>query len=223
MSCYAARPPCRLHTRLTFAAQQLTAGRWKTMRGMVGNPAHAQISGVLKRGLAGAVERSWAWWNYCEGPNPTSPNFGAGRFRFRVSAAGHLATTSVMPPACFSGGTGPGAIEPFQPWHSGPALPSQRARSRSASPSARASSPVPVGFAPQSFTAIGDRSWWLLGSVPCSRSRCPAIVRTTNGGRSFHGIPAPSAPLASSYYTAGVSDLRFADPEDGSPTAAACT
>jgi hypothetical protein len=40
-------------------------------------------------------------------------------------------------------------------------------------------------------------------------------VRTTDGGRSFVGIPAPRAPLAASAYTSGVSRLRFADSEDG--------
>ncbi len=208
--------PCRLDTRLTFAVQQRVNGSWKTIRPMVGNPAKAHIRGLLKHGLAGATERSWAWWNYCEGPSPTPPNFGAGRFRFRVNAAGHVATTSVKPPACFSGGTGPGAIEAFQPSHresARPATPSRRARS--ATRRVQAGAPVPAGFGPQSFTAISDRSWWLLGSVPCSRSRCPAIVRTTNGGHSFHRIPAPSAPLASSYYGAGVTDLRFADRKDG--------
>jgi hypothetical protein len=67
--------------------------------------------------------------------------------------------------------------------------------------------PVPAGFAPESFTAIGDFTWWLLGTAPCSSPPCTSIVRTDNGGRSFVGIPAPR--------TSQVSQLRFADPENG--------
>jgi hypothetical protein len=40
-------------------------------------------------------------------------------------------------------------------------------------------------------------------------------VRTTDGGRSFVGIPAPRAQLADSAYAPGVSQLRFADAFDG--------
>lgn len=67
--------------------------------------------------------------------------------------------------------------------------------------------PVPPGFSPRSFTAIGELTWWLLGSAPCSTPPCTSIVRTEDGGRTFVGIPAPR--------TDGVSQLRFADPQDG--------
>jgi hypothetical protein len=74
---------------------------------------------------------------------------------------------------------------------------------------------VPAGFAPQSFTAVSQLDWWLLGGAPCSRTPCTSIVRTTDGGRSFVGIPAPRALLAASAFQAGVSQLRFANSEDG--------
>jgi photosystem II stability/assembly factor-like uncharacterized protein len=66
---------------------------------------------------------------------------------------------------------------------------------------------VPAKFSPQSFTAIGELTWWLLGTAPCSSPPCTSIVRTDNGGRSFVGIPAPR--------TDQVSQLRFADATDG--------
>ncbi len=77
--------------------------------------------------------------------------------------------------------------------------------------------PVPAGFAPSSFTAIGAQTWWLLGNAPCASAPCTSIVRTTNGGVSFVGIPAPRAPYdpPGSGQTTGVWQLRFADPVDG--------
>lgn len=67
--------------------------------------------------------------------------------------------------------------------------------------------PVPAGFGPESFTAIDEFDWWLLGTAPCSSPPCTSIVRTTDGGRSFVGIPAPR--------TQNVSQLRFADAVNG--------
>jgi hypothetical protein len=66
---------------------------------------------------------------------------------------------------------------------------------------------VPAGFGPSSFTATSELTWWLLGSAPCSSPPCTSIVRTTDGGRTFAGIPAPR--------TQQVSQLRFADTLDG--------
>lgn len=73
--------------------------------------------------------------------------------------------------------------------------------------------PVPAGFGSQSFTAISEFSWWLLGNAPCSSPPCISIVRTTDGGRTFVGIPAPRPPDPSG--SDSVSQLRFADPRDG--------
>ena len=69
---------------------------------------------------------------------------------------------------------------------------------------------VPAGFQPLSFTAVSERDFWLLGSVPCHGRRCTAIVRTTDGGRSFTAVNAPQLPT-SPY----VPELRFADHLDG--------
>jgi hypothetical protein len=67
--------------------------------------------------------------------------------------------------------------------------------------------PVPPGFGPESFSAIGTDTWWLLGTAPCSSPPCTSILRTDNAGHSFVGIPAPR--------TTRVSQLRFANPADG--------
>jgi photosystem II stability/assembly factor-like uncharacterized protein len=66
---------------------------------------------------------------------------------------------------------------------------------------------VPAGYEPESFTAISEFTWWLLGSAPCGAHSCATIVQTTNGGPHFARIPAPP--------TDQVSNLRFADGSDG--------
>lgn len=77
----------------------------------------------------------------------------------------------------------------------------------SSSAAGPAGGPVPAGFSPESFTAIGDLTWWLLGTAPCAQAPCTSIVRTEDGGQTFVGIPAPR--------TDGVSELRFANAQDG--------
>lgn len=90
---------------------------------------------------------------------------------------------------------------------------SKHARATVAPP---AGGPVPPGFDPSSFTAISAQQFWLLGSAPCSHPVCTSIVRTTDGGRHFVGIPAPAARLTAANSGApGISTLAFADQLDG--------
>jgi hypothetical protein len=69
---------------------------------------------------------------------------------------------------------------------------------------------VPTDFAPESLAAVGDRDYWLLGRVPCSGTRCHAILHTTDRGKSFVSMAAPPMPENGS-----VPMLRFADRRDG--------
>jgi photosystem II stability/assembly factor-like uncharacterized protein len=79
-----------------------------------------------------------------------------------------------------------------------------------------AGGPVPSGFEPVSFTAVSADDFWLLGTAPCSNPVCTSIVRTTDGGAHFVGIPAPVAPLRTQAGGSGEIDtLRFADRLDG--------
>ena len=66
---------------------------------------------------------------------------------------------------------------------------------------------VPVGFQPESFTAISEFTWWLLGTAPCNGHRCTTLVRTTDGGPQFTRIPAPP--------TTNVQNVRFGNADDG--------
>jgi photosystem II stability/assembly factor-like uncharacterized protein len=70
---------------------------------------------------------------------------------------------------------------------------------------------IPADFHPNSFTAVSLDEWWLLGTAHClsGPGSCGAIVRTTDGGARFAGIPSPPVGAAD------VTQLRFADPRDG--------
>jgi photosystem II stability/assembly factor-like uncharacterized protein len=78
---------------------------------------------------------------------------------------------------------------------------------------------APLNFAPQSFTAIGELTWWLLGDVACpagKKTPCGSILKTTDGGRNFTSTHAPAAPLVTaSGGTSGYSQIRFADAHNG--------
>jgi hypothetical protein len=81
------------------------------------------------------------------------------------------------------------------------------------------STPIPAHFAPQSFTAISELTWWVLSAAPCQfaggHPPCGSILRTTDGGKHFIGIGEPHATLSSSANQAGYSQIRFADSYNG--------
>lgn len=70
---------------------------------------------------------------------------------------------------------------------------------------------IPADFQPGSFTAVSLEEWWMLGTARCltGSGTCGAIVRTTDGGSKFAGIPSP--PVSASEVT----QLRFANALDG--------
>jgi hypothetical protein len=107
-----------------------------------------------------------------------------------------------------SGGSAGGhPVNPSSPLSARPhahrASPRRGVRSKPypVAPAAPAGGAVPAGFGPESFTALSELQWWLLGTAPCSKPPCTSIVRTSDGGRTFVGIPAPE--------TTQVSQLRF--------------
>ncbi len=81
------------------------------------------------------------------------------------------------------------------------------------------STPIPAHFAPQSFTAISELQWWVLGPAPCQfvggHPPCGSILQTTDGGRHFIGTGEPHATLSSSPNQPGYSQIRFADTDNG--------
>lgn len=76
---------------------------------------------------------------------------------------------------------------------------------------------VPAGFDPLSFTAISPGQYWLLGNADCSNPVCTSIVRTTDGGARFVGLPAPAAKVVvrGEDSAGAISTLRFANALDG--------
>ena len=81
------------------------------------------------------------------------------------------------------------------------------------------STPIPARFAPASFTAISELTWWVLSPAPCQfvggQAPCGAILRTTDGGRHFIGIASPDASFSSESKAGAYSQIRFADSENG--------
>jgi photosystem II stability/assembly factor-like uncharacterized protein len=68
------------------------------------------------------------------------------------------------------------------------------------------------------MTFVSASEGWVLGTAPCAVQPCTSIVRTTDGGASWTGIPAPPVALASNGpagLSPGLSHLRFASPLDG--------
>jgi photosystem II stability/assembly factor-like uncharacterized protein len=114
-------------------------------------------------------------------------------------------------------GLGPSQA-PGEPGASGPpaSLVPTALASASEPPPGPAGGPLPAGFHPVSVTFVSASQGWVLGSATCAGAPCAAIARTTDGGRSWSGIPAPDtsiAPLGQS--PSGVSGLRFADASNG--------
>jgi hypothetical protein len=128
---------------------------------------------------------------------------GAGAHRGVHSAAPGTGSAGHGAPAVSPTGTGPGPA--------GSPAGTPTGTSGQSPPTG----PVPAGFEPQSFTAISELTWWVMGTAPCSQPPCTSIVRTTDGGVSFVGIPAPRVPWTSAASAGGVSQLRFADAENG--------
>jgi len=76
--------------------------------------------------------------------------------------------------------------------------------------------PVPQGFEPASATFVSASDGWVLGTTKtCAHAPCTSVLRTTDGGRQWVGIPAPKYKLARYNLAAGLIRLRFADTSDG--------
>jgi hypothetical protein len=84
-------------------------------------------------------------------------------------------------------------------------------------PAAPVGGPVPAGFQAVDLTWVSTAEGFALGTAPCSQAPCTSLVRTTDGGKTWVGLPAPAAGLRQSQdcVTPCVSSVRFADPMIG--------
>ena len=94
--------------------------------------------------------------------------------------------------------------------------PAPSASPSGSAPAGPSGGPVPAGFRAYDLTWVSADDGWALGTAPCSSAPCTSIVRTTDGGRSWVGIPAPKAWLAPADTCTQacdrISELRFATP-----------
>lgn len=83
-----------------------------------------------------------------------------------------------------------------------------------AKPAVPAGGPVPAGFYPVAFSFVSSTTGFVLGSAEtCAKKPCTSVLRTTDAGRTWKGIPAPVADTEEGGQ--GVSSLSFADERNG--------
>ena len=88
--------------------------------------------------------------------------------------------------------------------------PSVSAGPSSLGPITRAPSLLSAGSTVDDLTFVSPTVGWLLAATPCPTGTCLAIVHTTDGGRTWTGLPAPPADVP----TLGA-QLRFANAQTG--------
>lgn len=76
---------------------------------------------------------------------------------------------------------------------------------------ASAGSVLPTGFRAQAISFVSPDRGWILGKGGCgATANCTQVLRTENGGQSWHKVGAIHAPLTQDKI-GGVSEIRFAD------------
>lgn len=96
----------------------------------------------------------------------------------------------------------------------GSAVPSSTAVSQSVPAPGPKGGPVPVGFVPVSVTFVSLDVGWVLGTAPCASRPCTSLVRTSDRGKTWVGLPAPPVELTTGA-SQGVRLVRFADAKNG--------
>lgn len=79
-----------------------------------------------------------------------------------------------------------------------------------------AGGPVPSGFAGTSVTWVSADEGFVLGTAPCAHAPCTSVLRTTDRGATWKGLPAPVVPLGRlGSSNPEVWGIRFATPLHG--------
>ena len=135
-----------------------------------------------------------------------------------ILAIAILARPGATPPSVGTSPTAPTATAPAQSTaptaSTAPASSSVAVATPTPKPQGSA---APKGFEPVSATFVSAANGWVLGTVPCSGTVCPAIVRTTDGGATWSSINAPRTTIdvPGGLTGKGISALRFANASDG--------
>jgi photosystem II stability/assembly factor-like uncharacterized protein len=116
--------------------------------------------------------------------------------------------------ACTQSATRPRATATPAPTLNAPTVIATPTSSPSVS-TAPAAVPYAPGFRPQSFTAISETNYWVLGDAGCGTRGCPRILHTVDGGATFRPIATPSASLADINDANSINAIRFANANDG--------
>ena len=162
---------------------------------------------------------------------PGLPRFRAvGRLALNLAAAAVLVVAvaalvvswngSSLPPGGLPSPSSAVATASLAPSPSVAASPSA-ATPAASTPTPSAATPAPsrvaVGLRPVSVTFVSADEGWVLGAATCAGGPCAAIARTADGGRTWVGATAPSAPVvaAAGQGSEGISALRFADARNG--------
>jgi photosystem II stability/assembly factor-like uncharacterized protein len=93
-------------------------------------------------------------------------------------------------------------------------LPTATTATPTTAPAIPVGGPVPLGFRVADLSFVGTHQGWALGTAPCSHKPCTSVLRTSNRGKTWVGIPAPIASLTNCTH-ACVSGLRFANSQVG--------
>ena len=132
----------------------------------------------------------------------------------RSSSVGAITTgphpsASSSPPSTVSPTTGPSATTSTP--DGTPQTDSGATRTAPVGPPGGA---VPLGFQVSDLTFVSPDEGWALGTATCTKKPCTSMVRTTDGGKTWRGIPAPVAGLqgVDGCTSACVDGVRFANP-----------
>jgi hypothetical protein len=129
---------------------------------------------------------------------------------------------SVLHLKSHSAGNSSAAERPVTPTSARPS--SHTATSTTPTPDGTASHPVPAGpppvpvnFAATSVTFVSQSTGWVIGQagIPgrCSTQYCTSVAGTSDGGKTWHGVPAPR--IGPPDGSAGVSQIRFLEGVNG--------
>ena len=188
-----------------------------TLAGLAREPASERL---INR-VSGIPNREPSALTHGVRPSLSPRGFGSGFALLAAAVAIAVFAIVVRPgvgPSTVGGSPSAAAGLPASAGPSGPsAQVSAEVSPVVASPSPKpAGGPVPVDFEPLSASFVAADDGWVLGSVPCGSARCPAIVRTVDGGATWSSIVAPKTtvggvPGSTQTGGSGISSLRFAD------------